>query len=113
MAAIDDYRFGRIVIDGQEHTKDVIVLPTRIYPEWWRRDGHSLATEDLDDVIDELPAHVVVGAGAQGRLVPEQSAVADLQARGHTVEVLPTGEAVKRYRELDPGVTAAALHLTC
>jgi hypothetical protein len=56
---------------------------------------------------------VVVGAGAQGRLVPEQSAVADLQARGHTVEVLPTGEAVKRYRELDPGVTAAALHLTC
>jgi hypothetical protein len=29
------------------------------------------------------------------------------------VEVLPTPMAVRRYRELDPKRTAAALHLTC
>jgi hypothetical protein len=29
------------------------------------------------------------------------------------VEVIPTAEAVRRYAELDPRTTAAALHLTC
>jgi len=36
-----------------------------------------------------------------------------LRSRGVTVEALPTPEAVRRYDELDPGRTAAALHLTC
>jgi hypothetical protein len=30
-----------------------------------------------------------------------------------TVESLPTGQAVRRYGELEPSRTAAALHLTC
>jgi hypothetical protein len=29
------------------------------------------------------------------------------------VESLPTGQAVRRYAELQPAWTAAALHLTC
>jgi hypothetical protein len=33
--------------------------------------------------------------------------------RGIDVEVAPTPEAVARYAELDPQMTAAALHLTC
>jgi hypothetical protein len=36
-----------------------------------------------------------------------------LRARGIDVEVLRTPEAVRRYGELDPATTAAALHLTC
>jgi hypothetical protein len=39
--------------------------------------------------------------------------VETLRARGVDVEVLPTTEAVRRYAELDPRKTAAALHLTC
>jgi hypothetical protein len=29
------------------------------------------------------------------------------------VEALTTPDAIRRYRELDPATTAAALHLTC
>jgi hypothetical protein len=36
-----------------------------------------------------------------------------LRARGVDVGVLPTAEAVRRYAQLDPHKTAAALHLTC
>jgi len=36
-----------------------------------------------------------------------------LRERGIEVEVLRTPEAVRRYSELDPERTAAALHLTC
>jgi hypothetical protein len=113
MANIQSYEFGRIVIDGTEHTRDVIILPDRVVSNWWRKDGHSLVSEDLEDVAAELPDRVVIGAGAYGRLKPDAGAIDDLRARGIEVEVLDTGDAVTRYRELNPAETAAALHLTC
>jgi hypothetical protein len=54
-----------------------------------------------------------VGAGAYGRLQPDPKAIEELRGRGIEVETLPTAEAVRRYGELDPRRTAAALHLTC
>ena len=80
---------------------------------WWRRDGHSLVLEDLADVLDELPGRLVVGTGADGRMRPDPAALEQLRERGVEVEAMPTDEAVRRYEELDPRRTAAALHLTC
>jgi hypothetical protein len=37
----------------------------------------------------------------------------ELERRGIDVEVLRTGDAVRRYGDLDERRTAAALHLTC
>ena len=34
MAHIDDYRFGRIVIDGRAYTSDLILLPHRVVENW-------------------------------------------------------------------------------
>ncbi len=113
MLVIDDYRFGHIVIDGREHSKDVIVLPDRVVANWWRKDGHSLVLEDLSEVIEQLPPKLVVGSGAYGRMEPDLNAIEALEARGVSIEILPTEDAVKRYRELDPATSAAALHLTC
>ena len=58
MARIENYSPGRVVIDGVELNRDVIVLPNRVLRNWWRRDGHSLVIEDLDDVLDELPGAI-------------------------------------------------------
>ncbi|HYZ79473.1 MAG TPA: MTH938/NDUFAF3 family protein [Gaiellaceae bacterium] len=113
MPRIEDYRFGHIVVDGEEQSRDVIVLPDRVVTDWWRADGHRLVLADLDDVIEELPERLVVGTGAYGRLRPNPEALGELSQRGVEVEVLPTGEAVRRYGRLDPSRTAAALHLTC
>jgi hypothetical protein len=113
MPVIDDYEFGRIVVDGQEHSRDVILLPNRVVANWWRKDGHGLVIEDLVEVIDDPPPVLVVGSGAYGRMRPDPSTLEELQRRGIKVEVLQTGDAVDRYRELDPASTAAALHLTC
>jgi hypothetical protein len=113
MARIDHYQFGRIVIDGREESRDLIVLPNRVVRNWWRRDGHALVLGDLVEVLDELPAHLVVGTGADGRMRPDSDTVQQLEERGVTVEALPTGQAVRRFGELDPARAAAALHLTC
>src|ERR671931_509450 len=85
MPRIERYRFGHVVVDGEEQTRDVVVLPERL----------------------------VVGTGAYGRMRPEPETLAELRQRGVEVEALPTDEAVRRYGELDPRRTAAALHLTC
>jgi hypothetical protein len=113
MARLDEYTFGSVTVDGEVHTKDLIVLPDRVVPNWWRQQGHSLAIEDLSEVLDELPERLILGCGAHGRLEPNPAVIEELRARGVEVEAIPTAEAVRRYGELDPERTAAALHLTC
>jgi hypothetical protein len=113
MPRIEDYRFGHVVVDGKEQRRDVIVLPDRVVSDWWRADGHRLALPDLDDVLEELPERLVVGTGAYGQMRPDAEALNELRQRGVVVEALPTDEAVRRFGELDPRRTAAALHLTC
>jgi hypothetical protein len=113
VARIEAYRFGRVVVDGTEQTRDVIVLPQRLVSNWWRQDGHALVLADLDEVLDELPERLIVGTGADGRMRPDPACVRGLKERGVQVEVLATDEAVRRYAELDEARTAAALHLTC
>ena len=113
MPRLAEYSFGRIVVDGEEQTRDVIVLPARVVHDWRRRNGHRLALDDLEGVLDELPERLVVGTGAYGRLRPEAEALTQLRARGIEVEALPTADAVERYLQLDPRRSAAALHLTC
>lgn len=113
MPRIDGYSFGRIVVDGEEQTRDVILLPDRLVTNWWRANGHSLVLADLADVLEELPERLLVGTGAYGQMRPEPETLEQLRKQGVDVEALPTGEAVQRYSELDPAHTAAALHLTC
>jgi hypothetical protein len=112
VARIEGYEFGRVLVDGHEHRQDVIVLPGRV-AGWWRREGHGLVLDDLEEVLDELPARLVIGTGAYGRLEPDPAALEALRARGIEVDALPTGDAVRLFAELEPARTAAALHLTC
>jgi hypothetical protein len=113
MSRIDGYRFGRVLVDGREETRDVIVLPNRVVRNWWRKDGHSLVIEDLDEVLDELPERLVVGTGASEQMSPEPQTLEHLRRRGIRVDVKKTDDAVRLFAELDPTTTAAALHLTC
>ena len=112
---IDLYQFGQIVIDGTAYNSDIIILGDSVQPDWWRRQGHLLATEDLKTVITAKPSVLVVGCGASGLMkVPEQTRQV-LQEHDIQLEALDTNKAVKRFNELSQsGVNvAAALHLTC
>jgi len=113
MPRLEGYEFGRLLVDGEEHRRDVIVLPSRVVSDWRRRNGHELVLDDLAAVLDELPERLVVGTGAYGRVRPNPEALDTLRERGVEVDVLATGEAVRLFAELEPERTAAALHLTC
>ena len=112
---IDSYKFGEIVIDGRTYKKDCLIIGGVVRPNWWREEGHSLAVEDLQEVIEAKPAILVIGCGASGVMdVPEKTRQ-ELKELGIKTEVYDTGRAVKRFNELAKSGenAAAALHLTC
>lgn len=113
---VSSYSFGRIVVDGQEFRKDLIILADgSIHHPWWRSAGHSLSYEDMGPVMAAPPEIVVVGTGAYGRLSAEKSLVPRLESEGISLRIMPTEKAVSEYNSLvESGrKVAACLHLTC
>lgn len=111
---IDDYQFGKITIAGKSYTKDLIILPARIIPAWWRKEGHLLHLEDLSGVLEAQPQLLVIGQGAHGQMRVASDVVQALAAAGIEWIALPTKIACQEYnkRAVNQRV-AAALHLTC
>ena len=111
---VEGYRFGRITVDGQEHTQDLIIMPDRVIAGWWRKEGHALHPDDLDAVLEAAPDTLVVGTGAQALMKVTQDTRRVLERAGIQLVAAPTARAVEIYSELrKEGRVAAALHLTC
>jgi len=112
---IDSYDFGEIVIDGRRHTSDVIVFSDRVRDGWWRREGHRLCVEDIEEAVDEgKPEVLVVGTGYSGlmRVLPETERF--LRSKGVELVVERTREACEIFNRLVKSKrVVAALHLTC
>jgi hypothetical protein len=111
---IDDYAFGRIVIEGRTYTSDVIVYPDKVDPSWWRKEGHLLQKVDLFDVISAGPDIVVIGTGNQGVMKVPDNTVSFLESKGIRVIMGKTERAVEIFNEESKkGKTVGAFHLTC
>lgn len=111
---IDRFKFGSIVIDGESHHRDVIILPRGVKADWWRAEGHSLTPEDLVDVFASSPEVLIVGTGTFSRMHIPAETRRRLVTAGCELLAMATPEACRRYNELkDQKTVAAALHLTC
>jgi len=111
---IDSYEFGNIVVGGKAYTQDLIILPDRVFANWWRQEGHSLVVGDLELVLHTRPEILIVGTGTEGLMdVPPDTRSAIARA-GIQLIVQPTADAVVTYNRLRTEKhLAAALHLTC
>ncbi len=112
---IDSYSFGVMVVGGIEYQTDLIVFPDRVKSNWWRKQGHTLAIEDLDDVFDFKPEVLIVGKGISGVMQIPDSTVEALQEKGIELIAENTGQAWQLFNELlQKGKKAVgAFHLTC
>jgi len=112
---IDSYQFGKVVIDGVTYTSDCMIVEGVVQPNWWRRQGHLLCAEDLQQIVQAKPEVLVVGCGASGVMEVSEQAKRLLEEKGIVLEALRTDKACERFNELSrTGVNvAAALHLTC
>ena len=114
MPLIESYSFGRIVIEGRKYSSDVLVYPESVQDAWQRLEGHNLQLKDLEDALQHSPDVLVIGTGTFGKMkvTPELKAV--LEQKGLKVIVARTGQAMRKYNEMQSeGKVVAALHLTC
>jgi len=111
---IDSYSFGRMVIDGQTYTADLIIFPDRIGSSWWRKTGHRLCLEDIEDVFKEKPEAIVVGTGFAGLMKVEEQVKQVVHSKGIPLYVYKTKNAVQKFNEISgQKKIVGAFHLTC
>ena len=112
---ITQYEFGRIAIADRTYTSDVIIAPEQVIDCWWRKEGHKLQIEDLDEILHARPDMLVIGTGYYGRMhVPDETRQY-LEEQGIKVLQAKTGDAVTEFNQLQKEYAriVAALHLTC
>lgn len=110
---LSEYRFGRVDVDGVSWHEDLWICAGHV-GRWWRREGHRVHPDDLEEVLALLPETVIIGTGALGMLKVAKETQELLAQKGIELLVLPTKEAVERYNELAPKKRVAVLlHLTC
>jgi hypothetical protein len=112
---ISEYTFGKIVINDQMYTSDLIIAPDKIIDSWWRKQGHNLDIGDLGDIIKAKPDILIIGTGYFGRMnVPDETRQF-LQQQGIKVHQAKTTDAVSEFNRLQQKYAriVAALHLTC
>ena len=112
---IDSYDFGKIVIDGKQYTSDLIIFPSRIMSGWWRKEGHRLHVNDLDEVVKEKAEVLIIGTGYSGLMKVPTETKEFVEKEGPELIIQPTKEACKTYNSLIKSgkKVIAALHLTC
>lgn len=112
---IDSYQFGKIVIDGKAYKNDCLIIDDSVRPNWWRKQGHLLAAEDLQSIIEAKPQILVVGCGASGLMKISEDIGHIMLENGIELFTANTYKAVEKFNELSgkgENVTAA-FHLTC
>lgn len=112
---IEHYEFGKIKVCGKIYTRDLIIYPERVRENWWRREGHSLCIEDIEEIFEYKPEILIIGTGYSGVMEVPDDVLIEIRKRGIKVEVKKTSEAVKKFNEyiLENKRVVCALHLTC
>ncbi|MGA1868852.1 MAG: Mth938-like domain-containing protein [bacterium] len=111
---IDSYSFGHVKINGKVYTSDVIIYPERINSSWWRKEGHNLCMDDIQEIIEYKPEILVIGKGTPGLMRVSPNVQREIEAQGIGVYIAKTAAAVEHYNTIYKIKKAvAALHLTC
>jgi hypothetical protein len=112
---ISEYEFGRIAIADRTYTSDVIIAPEQVIDSWWRKEGHNLQIEDLDDIVRAKPDMLIIGTGYYGRMQVPDETKQYLEEQGIKVIQAKTNDAVAEFNQLQKEYAriVAALHLTC
>ncbi|MDY6857373.1 MAG: MTH938/NDUFAF3 family protein [Thermodesulfobacteriota bacterium] len=112
---IDAFSFGSLVIEGKRYTSDLVIYTDRrIVDSWYRKSGHILLKEDIDQLIASDPEVIIAGTGIDGRMIPERKLEESLVKSGIGFYFAPNKKAVDLFNELSlKKRTGACFHLTC
>ena len=97
---ITDFSFGRIVANGQTCNSDIKIVQGTLVPDWWRKSGHNVEIEDLQDALDADPEFIVIGKGQPGYMRITDSLRQHLAEKNVTLIEEPTPKAIETFNRL-------------
>ena len=111
---IESYSFGQILINGKKHNSDLIIFKDHIFDNWWRREGHKLCIDDIEEIINKKPDILIIGTGYYGLMKVPLELIKYLEANNIEVIIKKTKDACDEYNALHQKKNIiAAFHLTC
>lgn len=112
---IENYSFGKIVIDGLIYRDDIKIVQGHVVPDWWRRKGHEVNREDIADILTAGPDILVIGKGDPGFMRVAPGLKEHLKDNDIRLIEETTRQAVKIFEQMyrDGRKVAAGFHLTC
>jgi hypothetical protein len=112
---ISDFSFGRIVANGQTCNTDIKIVQGTLIPDWWRKSGHTVEIEDVQDALDTELEILVIGMGQPGYMRITDSLREHLAERNVTLIEEPTPKAIETFNHLfkEGRRVAGGFHVGC
>lgn len=105
------YGPGRITINDTDYTRDLIVLPEALIPDWESTVVAELTMEHFAILDEHEPEIILLGTGRRQRL-PQAHLIARFARRGIGLEAMDTAAACRTFNVLmseDRRVAAALM----
>ncbi len=112
---ITDFSFGRIVANGQTCNNDIKIVQGTLIADWWRKKGHTVEIEDVQDALDSDPEILVIGQGQPGYMRIADSLREHLASNNIALIEEPTPRAIETYNRLlkEGRRVAGGFHVGC
>ncbi len=112
---IESYGFGRMTIDGNQYSSDLIISYEKVNENWWRETSHKLYFDDIVRFLSDDIKVLVVGTGKFGLMKLQKDLIEYCGLHGIKLIIKRTGDAVRVFNDLEQEESSilAAFHLTC
>ncbi len=110
---IDNYQFGSIRVNNINYTSDLIITPTGVISNWWRKEGHYFVLEDIPELDWMNVNSVIIGTGWSGLMQVHQSVLRYLEQKKIPFIIKPSPVAVKEFNRYINNMKLGFFHLTC
>jgi hypothetical protein len=112
---IEQYSFGNMVINGVSYRNDVKIIQGKVVSEWWRKRGHLVDIDDIQDILKSKPDILVLGKGSPGQMKSSEALRKFLKNNGIELIEEKTSHAFKTFNRLfhKGENVSAGFHLSC
>ena len=112
---IEHFSFGSVIVDGITYTNDIKIIQGQVIPSWWRKSGHQVNIDDIQDIIDAKPNILVLGKGKPGMMKSTPSLREFLKQNDIELVEEKTSKAIKTFNRLikKGKNVCAGFHLSC
>ncbi len=112
---IEDFSFGKIVVDGSPYNNDIKIIDGKVVSSWWRKSGHRVDIDDIRDVLEAKPDAMVIGQGDPGLMKATERLRSWFKKNNIELIEQKTAGAVRTYNRLvkEGKSVCAGFHVGC